>query len=196
MKCYGFYEFYVFLFFSDGSSAIPRRRRRIEHPYEVGVVSKHSLDTGLYQKSALEPVLLSQSSVSPIRSSKSEELPRQSSPFKAVSKVTSYCSSHFLRPAPSPAPNATSSSRSSGDEHRQSPPSRAILRLTPDSGTHFLQARRGASSGLTASKEQVSVRFETRKTPMPPVAFPGRNKSGEREETPPPSKLRANAAMR
>ncbi|XP_021928560.1 uncharacterized protein LOC110834074 isoform X3 [Zootermopsis nevadensis] len=174
----------------DCSSAIPRRRRRIDHPCDVGVISLNSLDTGLHQKSSLEPAVMSPSSVSPIRSTKSEELPRRSSPFKTVSKVSSDYSSHFLRPTPRPAPDSVSSSRSSGDEHRQSPPSRAILRLTPDSGTHFLQARRGASSGIAASKEQVSARFETTKTPLASVAFAGRNKIGDS-----PSKLRGNAAM-
>lgn len=181
----------IFLFFSDCSSAIPRRRRRIDHPCDVGVISSNSLDTELHQKSSLEPAVMSPSSVSPIRSTKSEELPRRSSPFKTVSKVSSDYSSHFLRPTPRPAPDSVSSSRSSGDEHRQSPPSRAILRLTPDYGTHFLQARRGASSGIAASKEQVSARFETRKTPLASVAFAGRNKIGDS-----PSKLRGNAAMR
>jgi hypothetical protein len=187
---------FYFVFFSDSSSAIPRRRRRTENPYEVGVISVRGLDTGLHQKSALEPALLSQSNVSPKPSPRSEELAHRSSPFKTASKVASDCISHFIRPVPSPAPDATSSSRSSGDEHRQSYPSRPTMRLASDSGTHFLQARRGANSEMATSKEQVSVRFETRKTSLPPVVFPGKSKSGEREETPPPSKLRPNAALR
>lgn len=150
----------------------------------------------MYDKSALEPASLSHSSISPVHSLKPEELSRQPSPFKPVPKVASDSSSHFFRPAPSPAPDAASFSRSSGDEHRQSPPNRAFLRLTADSGTHFMQARRDANSEMATSKEQGSLRFETRKTPLPPVAFTGGNKSDEREDTSPPFKLRTNAALR
>jgi hypothetical protein len=59
-----------------------------------------------------------------------------------------------------------------------------------------MQARRDANSEMATSKEQGSLRFETRKTPLPPVAFTGGNKSDEREDTSPPFKLRTNAALR
>jgi len=191
---------FAFLVFSEDSNFIRRRRRRVDQPYGVGVgvgvASLHDLHTGVYQKSPLEPGIFSHSSLSPVQSSKPEELSRQSSTFKNLTKVTSDSNSHFLQHTATPAPIVDSSSRSSGDEHRHSPRSRAILRLTAESGTHFLQARRNTSSAVAASKEQVSQRFETRKSPSPPSAFPRRKNNAERLEAPSPSKLKANPAFR
>ena len=152
----------------------------------MGGVSLHRLDTGL------EPAV-PQSSISPIHSSKSDELSRQSSPFK---KVVPEFSNHVFRTTPSPAPNTSPSSRPSGDEHQHPTHSRSILRLTADSGTHFLQATRSTCPGVATSKEQPSLRSETRKSSSQPIAFPSRIKSLEREDNPSPSKLKASAALR